>query len=276
VVGILLLLIFGFYFAYMTSNQLSPYIGKPVRQADLTTLEQLSFASYGPSGVSMLSDVKPNTGIPFTAGGKPVVVYIGADYCPYCAIQRWSLIMALMRFGNFSNLSYMASSPSEGDYPTFTFHNSSYTSKYLVFHGYEQENRNYQAQDTVPSNYTSLFEQYKSYYPFTNFGNKYAISGAMADPGPLGGQNWAGVFKDISTGTTVGTQIKEAANVMTAVICKLTGDQPSSVCNQSPINGLTLELTSYGPVSPRTVSQTGAPNSLLATWAAVPASSRRG
>jgi hypothetical protein len=275
VVGILLLLIFGFYFAYMASNQLSPSIGKPVSQADLTTLKQLALAPYGPSGVSMLNDVKPNTGSPFTVGGKPIIVYIGADYCPYCAVQRWPLIMALMRFGNFSNLSYMASSPSEGDYPTFTFHNSSYTSKYLVFHGYEQEDRNNQPQDTVPSNYTSLFAQYNSYYPFINFGNKYVISGAMLGPSPLGGEYWSGVFKDISTGTTLGTQIKESANVITAVICKLTSDQPSSICNQSPINGLTLELTSYALASPATVAHTGAPNSLLATWAAVPTSSQR-
>lgn len=275
VVGILLVLIFGFYFAYTASNQLGPAIGNPVSQADLATLKQLSLASYGPSGASMLSDVKDNSGSLLTADGKPVVVYIGADYCPYCAIQRWPLIMALMRFGNFSNLSYMASSPSEGDYPTFAFHGSSYTSKYLVFYGYEQEDRNNQPLDTVPSNYTALFQQYNSYYPFINFGNKYVISGAMLDPSPLGGQNWAGVFNDISTGTTLGTQIKESANVITAVICKLTGDQPGGVCKQSPVNGLTLELTSYSPTSPGTVSQAGSPSSFLATWGAVPASSRR-
>jgi hypothetical protein len=278
VVGILLLLIFGFYFAYVTSDQLARYIDKPVSQTDLATLKQLSLAPYGPSGVSMLTDVKDNSGSPFTFDGKPVVIYIGADYCPYCAVQRWSLVMALMRFGNFSNLSYMASSLSEGDYPTFTFHGSSYTSKYLVFHGYEQEGRNEQPLDTVPSNYTTLFQQYNSYYPFINFGNRYVVSGAMLDPGLLGGKNWTGatgVFNDISTGTTLGTQIKESANVITAVICKLTGDAPSGVCNQSPINGLTLELTSYNPASPGTVSQAGAPSSFLGTWAAVPAVSQR-
>jgi thiol-disulfide isomerase/thioredoxin len=275
IVGILLLLILGFYFAYTASNQLEPGIGKPVSQADIATLKQLSLAPYGPSGASMLSDVKGNSGSPLTAHGKPVVVYIGADYCPYCAVQRWSLIMALMRFGNFSNLSYMASSPSEGDYPTFTFHDSSYTSMYLIFHGYEQEDRNNQPQDTVPSNYTSLFQQYNSYYPFINFGNKYVISGAMVDPTPLGGENWAGVFKEINAGTTLGTQIKESANVITAVICKLTGNQPGSVCNQNPINGLTLELTSYSPTSQGTFSQAGVPSSFLATWAAVPASDQR-
>src|SRR3972149_2116992 len=26
-----------------------------------------------------------------TATGKPIVIYVGADYCPFCASERWSL-----------------------------------------------------------------------------------------------------------------------------------------------------------------------------------------
>jgi len=32
------------------------------------------------------------------------VVYIGAEYCPYCAVERWPLIVALNRFGTLTNL----------------------------------------------------------------------------------------------------------------------------------------------------------------------------
>ncbi len=46
------------------------------------------------------------TGTPaLTSGGKPEVFYTGAEYCPYCAAQRWPLIVALSRFGTFSGLS---------------------------------------------------------------------------------------------------------------------------------------------------------------------------
>ena len=45
------------------------------------------------------------------ASGKtvPEILYMGAEYCPYCAAQRWSTIIALSRFGKFSGLGNMSS-----------------------------------------------------------------------------------------------------------------------------------------------------------------------
>ena len=37
-----------------------------------------------------------------TVNGTPEVLYMGADYCPFCAATRWGLVLALMRFGNFT------------------------------------------------------------------------------------------------------------------------------------------------------------------------------
>src|SRR6266852_5220447 len=36
--------------------------------------------------------------------GKPEIFYFGAEFCPYCAAQRWSLVIALSHFGTFSKL----------------------------------------------------------------------------------------------------------------------------------------------------------------------------
>ena len=41
------------------------------------------------------------TGAPTDQDGKPLVVYVGADYCPFCAAERWPLVAALERFGTF-------------------------------------------------------------------------------------------------------------------------------------------------------------------------------
>jgi len=53
--------------------------------------------------------------------GKPTFVYIGAQGCPFCAGMRWAIIIALSRFGNFSNLFYDRSATNDGNVPTFTF-----------------------------------------------------------------------------------------------------------------------------------------------------------
>ena len=50
---------------------------------------------------------------PLTANGKPEVLYMGAEYCPYCAAERWAMIVALSRFGTFSGLHTIHSAVSE-------------------------------------------------------------------------------------------------------------------------------------------------------------------
>ena len=32
------------------------------------------------------------SGTPLTANGKPEMLYMGAEYCPYCAAERWAMI----------------------------------------------------------------------------------------------------------------------------------------------------------------------------------------
>jgi hypothetical protein len=196
----------------------------------------------------MLRDARNYSGSPFVARGKPLVVFIGAEFCPYCAIQVWPLVLVLMRFGNFSNLIYMASAPSEGDYPTFSFLNSVYTSDYLAFQGFEQEDRNGSPLQTVPANYTAVFNQFDSAYPFIDFGNIQVVFGSMFLPNGLAGENWAGVFDEIVSNATTGVQIMESANAIAVLICRLTNDRPSGVCDQSPIEGLDGSNASYGPL----------------------------
>ena len=82
----------------------------------LNNLIGIGTASY--SGVTQIQNSTE-----LTLNNKPEILYIGAEYCPFCAAQRWSMIIALSRFGTFSNLHFMTSSAS--DYspstPTFTF-----------------------------------------------------------------------------------------------------------------------------------------------------------
>jgi len=74
-----------------------------------------------------------------TEDGKPRVLYVGAEYCPYCAAQRWAVAVALSRFGAWSDLGQTHSSSNDvfPNTPTLSFHGAGYTSRYLSFTGYE-------------------------------------------------------------------------------------------------------------------------------------------
>ena len=44
-------------------------------------------------------------GRPLFSDGKPEVLYVATEFCPYCVANSWALIVALSRFGEFSGLS---------------------------------------------------------------------------------------------------------------------------------------------------------------------------
>jgi len=234
-------LAFGFYYA-LNANSGNPLGGKVVPASVYASLYQTSKPPYGAGGSAYQTDVQtfPSTVQPFTSG-KPILVYVGAEYCMYCAVQRWSLIMALMRFGNFTNLEYMHSSAADGDYATFSLVNSTYRSSYVIFQSYEVYDRDGNPLATLPTNYTSVFKQYgKESFPFINFNDEYYLSGAILDPAILGTQNQTQIISSILAGAASVNGIKQAANLMTAVICKTTGNVPASVCDQSSITVTTV------------------------------------
>jgi hypothetical protein len=67
--------------------------------------------------------------------------------------------------------------------------------------------------------------------PFVDFGNKFMLSGASYSYTVLQGKTWAQVaaaLKDPSTPIAKGAD--GTANMITAAICKLTGNKPAAAC----------------------------------------------
>ncbi len=195
-------------------------------------------------------------GGPLTTNGKPTVLYMGAEYCPYCAAERWSMIVALSRFGTFSNLHLTTSSSTDvyADTPTFTFYGSTYTSKYIDFQSVEETTRD---QNTTLQTPTDQQNKLLSTYdvpqyvggttsgaiPFVNFGNQYVVSGAGFSPQILSGQTQQDIANKLNNASDPTTQqIVGNANYLTATICKLTNNQPGSVCTTGPIPGIEAQL----------------------------------
>src|SRR5271166_6919650 len=77
------------------------------RQLSTVPVSTLNAVGHG-SGVAPLIPTKGQPAL--ISGGKPEILYVGAEYCPYCAAERWALTVALSRFGTFSNLHLIHSS----------------------------------------------------------------------------------------------------------------------------------------------------------------------
>ncbi len=237
-----------------STSALDAFVGKPVNATDMAALRQLALPPYGPSGLDMIERVHNITSLTLVEDGKPVILSVGAEYCPYCAIQRWGLVLALMRFGNFSTLDYMTSSADGTDWATFTLHGANYSSDYISLAAYEVYDRLGANLDVIPQVYASDFNVYGNAFPFTDFAGRYVVLGAMLPPGysdyvggylgpMLDGKTWAQITMAIGDASNpLGGLINEEASVITAAICKVTSGGPALVCEQEQIATLSSLL----------------------------------
>ncbi len=127
-----------------------------VPASTLKTVGKGSALSYNPKPII------PITGPALTENGKPEVLYMGAEYCPFCATERWAMAQALSRFGTFSGLKFIHSDPSDvyPSTPTLTFYKSNYTSKYVAFTPVEETTVNKQPLQTPTSAQQALAAKY--------------------------------------------------------------------------------------------------------------------
>lgn len=232
--------------------------------SQLTGVTTASLSSVGSgTGVTPLTSVG---GAALKSGGKNVFLYIGAEYCPYCAAERWGVIVALTKFGNFTGLNYMQSSSSD-TFPntaTFSFVNSHYQSNYnITFVSVETQDRDHlplQSISSLTSQEQAAFSQWDSSgsIPFIDIGGSWVIrpapsspgtyAGSQYDPGTLspGGSalNWTQVGSQLNTpSSSVAQAIDGTANSIIKAICAVDGNMPGSLCN------LTLAPPTQAPMA---------------------------
>jgi hypothetical protein len=192
-------------------------------------------------------------GSALTANGHPEILFLGGEYCPFCAAERWAMVNAFSRFGTFTGLTTTHSSSTDVDAntPTWTFYGSKYTSNYITFTSVEEYHNyrigtststsvGYATLQTPTSAEQALGAAYdpSSSIPFIDFGNKYVEVGnlspltpSMLDVKSLTNATWANIAADMNNPSSpVGKAILGNANYMTAAICELTNDQPATAC----------------------------------------------
>jgi hypothetical protein len=231
--------------AQAPSGALSAGVRAAVTGVPAGTLNAVGQGSAGPL-------IKPAKGTHLTADGKPQVLYVGAEYCPYCAAERWAMVVALSRFGSFDGLTATHSSAVD-QFPntaTFSFHGAQYTSPYVSFVGKELNTNQVQGNGYAPLDTLTPAEQREfdalntsRSFPFVDFAGRYLLDAAQYDPGLLQGKTMSQIAGKLADPKTAEARaIDGSANTLTAVICKLTAGKPAAVCASPTIAGLAGRL----------------------------------
>lgn len=225
---------------------------------EVTGVPEATLNAVG-TGSGVTGKPYPINGPPLVEHGKPEVLYIGAEYCPFCAAERWPAIVALSRFGTFSGLHTVHSSSTDvyPNTPTFSFYKSTYTSRYVAFTPVETYTniplgKFYTPLQTPTAAEQALINKYdtppyvpardQDAIPFYDFDNKYVVSGASYDPQILDGKSWNQIAAALKNpASPIARSVDGTANYLTAAICTLTGNHPASACTQ-PVQRLEKRL----------------------------------
>ena len=224
---------------------------------DITDVPAATLAAAGAGGSEIRVPAKlPASTAALTANGKPEIVYVGAEYCPYCAGERWPLVQALTRFGTFSNLSPTTSGAAPEAYPdtpTFTFVGSTFTSSYITFTPVEIADRTGQPLQQMTADQQQLLKVYdappyvpassKNAIPFLDIGGVYLQTGSAFGVELLQGMSLEQIAGSLaSSSSKTGQAIDASANLMTAAICEVTSGQPAAVCTAPGVVAATQRL----------------------------------
>jgi hypothetical protein len=236
-------------------QSLSSYVNDPVPASLMATLKTASTVTLnfrgGPKLLSAAARVSTATG---PIKGGPTMFYQGADFCPFCAAERWALVLTLMRFGTVGGLRYMTSNPGDvyPNTPTFTFVNITYKSPYMHLDAAEVANRTDTAALQTPSaaNNAALSKYDTAKYvgasaagtiPFVDIGNRYVWVGAPYVPSDLLKKQWRTIAQELVTLGKTGQgdsniqAIARGANEFTAAVCSEDGGQPANVCKAAGV-----------------------------------------
>jgi Domain of unknown function (DUF929) len=254
-VGVLVIIavIVGLKASGLGSNKKPTVAASPAQSADpailkdITSVPATTLDSVG-AGTAAGFPKKITIPAPPASTGKPEILYVGAEYCPFCAAERWGLAVALSRFGTLTGVGVTHSSSTDTypNTPTLTFHGSTLTSSYITFVPYETttnqpQGNGYTPLDTPSATDQKLFDSYDGppylstadagSIPFIYFGGKYMSSGASYAPSLLAGKTQAEVAAVLADPSNkIAKAVDGSANIITAAICAATNQQPASVC----------------------------------------------
>jgi hypothetical protein len=175
------------------------------------------------------------------------VLYVGAEFCPYCAAERWPLAQALSRFGTLNDLGETRSAPAPEAYPdtaTLTFHGSRFSSTVVALTAEEVADGNHEPLDKLDAPDDKLFTDLGGdRFPFIDVGGKYQF-GVQYDAGLLAGKTQTEIAQAMSDpGSKIAQAIDGSANLLTAAICDVTNGKPSNTCSAPGVTAAKKHLT---------------------------------
>jgi Domain of unknown function (DUF929) len=207
-----------------------------VRQ--VTTVPAAALTGVRPGQAAVPLQAVRTPGPPLSIGSKPAIVFISEESCPFCAAERWPLVVALSHFGIWTHLGSTRSSATDV-YPntaTLSFRAARYRSTELTVRTTEltdDADRPLQAQTPLDTRLIDTYDvppyvnsaDQSGAVPSLDIANRYIMVGAQYTPRLLAGLSAAQIASQLTYPTSpVARTIDGSARVIIAAIDQILHD----------------------------------------------------
>jgi thiol-disulfide isomerase/thioredoxin len=177
--------------------------------------------------------------------GKLQVFFMGAEYCPYCAAERWAVVRALQKFGQWNGLKQTMSAARDEPFlnlPTYDFTEATYTSSQTEFVARELKNREFKPLQKLTKTEEKLVRKYNAgmEIPFLLVGGRFMQIGAGFSPKLFIGHTFRQTETELKkVESEIRKTIDAEGNIIAALLCA--SGLPPELCKETGVAELVAQ-----------------------------------
>ena len=169
--------------------------------------------------------------------GKLFVFFMGAEFCPYCAAERWAIVRSLQKFGQWDGLKQTISAARDEPFlnlPTYDFTKATYTSPHIEFVPREIKDREFRPLQKLLKTEEKLLRKFnpKKEIPFLLVGGRFAQIGSGFAPKIFIGHTFRQTETELKkVESEIRKTIDDEANIISVLLC--VSGLPSELCKET-------------------------------------------
>jgi thiol-disulfide isomerase/thioredoxin len=180
--------------------------------------------------------------------GKLLVFFMGAEYCPYCAAERWAIVRALSKYGQWSGLKQTMSAAREEAFlnlPTYDLTEATYSSPHVEFVCREIKDREFKPLQKLSKAEEKLVRKYNpdKSIPFLLIGGRFMQVEAGFTPKIFIGHTFRQTETELKKiESDIRKTIDDEANIISALMC--VSGLPPELCKETGVSELVAQINS--------------------------------
>lgn len=178
-------------------------------------------------------------------GGKLYVFFMGAEYCPYSAAERWAIVRALQKFGQWDGLKQTMSAARDEPFlnlPTYDFTSATYTSPHIEFYSRETKDREFKPLQKLLKSEEKLVRKFnpEKDIPFLLIGGRFVQIGAGFTPKIFIGHTFRQTETELKKiESEIRKTIDNEASIISALMC--VSGLPPELCKETGVAELVAQ-----------------------------------